>query len=138
MDPRAPFTLDAAATLGAALPTGRQAAHAAFGKDPLSPTYSPPDTAAGPQPDQPPEETKFDITTGPGAAATAAAAAAAAVSKVGVVVTGVAAGLPGEGREGGVFDKGNLARLLYGENCISPLGPAELDDLVDKNVVQVN
>ena len=51
------------------------------------------------------------------------------------VITGVAAGLPGN--DGPVFNDDNLNKLLKGQQCITPLSGSMKQALLDKNVVQV-
>ena len=64
-----------------------------------------------------------------------AAGSTGQMTPVDVVVSGIAAGLPGRGRR--VFDPSNMDRLMRGENCIEPLTEETVDECIDKNVVQL-
>lgn len=56
--------------------------------------------------------------------------------RIACVVTGTAAGLPGN-HGGNVFDAKNMERLINGDSCITPISGSTKMAMLDKNVVQI-
>ena len=57
-----------------------------------------------------------------------------AKKRVACVITGISAGLPGQDQ---VFHPDNLTKCINGENCISQIPSQTVQDLLEKNVVQI-
>lgn len=56
--------------------------------------------------------------------------------RIACVITGTAAGLPGNNRAL-VFDPSNMERLINGDSCITPISGSTKMAMLDKNVVQL-